>query len=154
MLTIHIPKYEDLWFRREMLADGATMAYNHAWGGTIPFPEEMWPEWYDEWILHTGRQRYYRYVRDAGSRFVGEIAYHRDAGRGIYIANVLIHAQYRGWGYGGDALALLCRAARENGLSALWDDIAIDNPAISLFLSHGFIEAYRTEDAVFLRKDL
>ena len=30
LLTIYEPKYEDLWFRQEMLADEATMAYNHA----------------------------------------------------------------------------------------------------------------------------
>ncbi len=35
MLTLYEPKYEDLWFRKMMLADEDTMSYNHAWGGTI-----------------------------------------------------------------------------------------------------------------------
>ena len=42
MLTLYEPKYEELWFRRRMLADAETMAYNHAWGGTVDFPEENW----------------------------------------------------------------------------------------------------------------
>ena len=50
MLTLYEPKYEDLWFRQMMLADEDTMAYNHAWGGTIPFGEDKWRGWYDCWI--------------------------------------------------------------------------------------------------------
>lgn len=42
MLTLYEPKYEDLWFRQMMLADEDTMSYNHAWGGTIPWPEDKW----------------------------------------------------------------------------------------------------------------
>ena len=41
-LSACTPKFEDLWFRQTMMADPETMAYNHAWGGTIPFPEEHW----------------------------------------------------------------------------------------------------------------
>lgn len=55
--------------------------YNHAWGGTIPFPEQEWNE-------------------------------------------------------------------------CLYDDIAIDNPAISLFLNSGFVEVYRTREYIMLKKDL
>ena len=33
-----------------MLADEETMSYNHAWGGTIPWPEDQWKDWYDCWI--------------------------------------------------------------------------------------------------------
>lgn len=47
MLTLYEPKYEDLWFRQMMLADEDTMSYNHAWGGTIPWPEDKWSGWYD-----------------------------------------------------------------------------------------------------------
>ena len=37
-LTLYTPTLEDLWFRQRMLEDPETMAYNHAWGGTIPWP--------------------------------------------------------------------------------------------------------------------
>ena len=45
MLSLYLPELKDLWFRQKLLADEATMAYNRAWGGTIPFPEENWAPW-------------------------------------------------------------------------------------------------------------
>ena len=51
-------------------------------------------------------------------------------------------------------MALLCSIAKNNGISVLYDDIAIDNPAIALFLKHGFVEEYRTEETIILKKEL
>ena len=154
MLTVYKPEYEDLWFRQKMMADEETMSYNHAWGGTIPFPEEDWKEWYDYWIINNEGQRYYRYLKDGASNYVGEIAYHYDSDINGYIANVIICSAFRGKGYGGRALDMLCNAAKENGITVLYDDIAIDNPAITMFLGHGFAEEYRTEEIVMLKKVL
>ncbi len=39
-MRLYMPEYKDLWFRQALMADAETMAYNRAWGGTIPFPEE------------------------------------------------------------------------------------------------------------------
>ena len=50
MIEQYKPELKDLWFRKKMLEDEETMTYNKAWGGTIPFPEEDWKEWYDHWI--------------------------------------------------------------------------------------------------------
>ena len=44
-ITLYTPSLEDLWFRQKMMADEETMAYNHAWGGTTPFPKEVWHGW-------------------------------------------------------------------------------------------------------------
>lgn len=154
MLTLYEPKYEDLWFRQMMLADEDTMSYNHAWGGTIPFGEDKWRGWYDCWIADPDGKRYYRYLKNEDGQFVGEIAYHYDAEMQQEIANVMIYAKYRKRGYGGEALDLLCSAAKSNGVSVLYDDIAIDNPAVSLFLKHGFVEESRTEEIVLLKKEL
>ena len=41
-----------------------------------------------------------------------------------------------------------------SGVTVLHDDIAADNPAIPLFLRHGFAEEYRTDEIVMLRKEL
>ena len=153
MLETVRPAMEDLWFRERLLADEETMSYNHAWGGTIPFPQENWKEWYDHWVLHHEGRRYYRYLKDEQG-FVGEIAYHYDPGYEGYMANVIIFSPYRGRGYGAQGLALLCSAAKENGVSVLYDDMAPDNPAISLFLKQGFREEYRTEDKIMLKKNL
>ena len=46
MLELVVPKLEDMWFREILLADEETMSYNHAWGGTIPFPKERWQEYF------------------------------------------------------------------------------------------------------------
>ena len=154
MLTLYEPKYEDLWFRQMMLADEDTMSYNHAWGETIPFGEDKWRGWYDCWIADPDGKRYYRYLKNEDGQFVGEIAYHYDAEMQQEIANVMIYAKYRRRGYGSEALDLLCSAAKSNGVSVLYDDIAIDNPAVSLFLKHGFVEESRTKEIILLKKEL
>lgn len=154
MLTVYEPEYRDLWFRRKMLEDEATMAYNHAWGGTIPFPEEKWRPWYDHWIVHPEGKRYYRYLMDQDGRFVGEIAYHYDAEYDGYVADVIVFSEFRNRGIGSEGLELLCTAARENGIECIYDDIACDNPAIHMFLGLGFVEENRTEDKIILKKEL
>ena len=150
-----LPTLADLRFRQQILSNPETMSYNHAWGGTIDWPEEKWPAWYDHWVLHPEGKRWYRYVMDSGSgEFVGEVAYHWDEDRAIWCADVIIAAQHRHKGYGRAALRLLCNAARDNGVDVLRDDIAIDNPAIRMFLAEGFVEEYRTAEIIMLRKTL
>lgn len=153
MLTMYEPKCEDLWFRRQMLADGETMSYNRAWGGTIPFPEEDWRDWHEHWLVRHEGRRFYRYLINEDGRFVGEIAWHLD-GENKAQADVIVHAKYRGRGYGKQGLALLCAAARESGLTELYDDIAADNQAIGMFLKSGFVEESRTELQILLKKIL
>ena len=57
MLSLYEPKLEDLWFRAELMGDPETMSYNHAQGGTLPFPKEKWSAWYHKWIVQHGGQR-------------------------------------------------------------------------------------------------
>ena len=154
MITPCTPSLDDLWFRQAMMADPETMSYNHAWGGTIQFPEDKWNDWYDYWIVNHENKRYYRYLKNQAGRYVGEIAYHYDDDCSIYMADVIVHASCRGMGYGGRGLDLLCAAAKKNGVTVLYDDIAIDNPAITLFLKHGFAEEYRTDEIIMLKKEL
>ena len=154
-MILYTPKKEDLWFRKLFMADEETMSYNHNWGGTIPFPEEQWQDWYDYWIANPEGERFYRYLKDESTgEFVGEIAYHYDEEEQKSIADVIVHAKYRGKGFGEQGLLLLCEAAKEQGIEVLYDNIAIDNPAIKLFLKAGFYEEYRTDEIIMLRKDL
>ena len=153
MLKAITPALEDMWFRESLMADEETMAYNHAWGGTIPFPKEDWAEWYDYWVINHEGKRYYRYLKDENG-FVGEIAYHYDSEYDGYVANIIIHSKYRGQGYGAQGLTLLCEAAKAAGITELYDDIAIDNTAIKLFLRQGFYECCRTEEIILLKKEL
>lgn len=153
MLKAITPALEDMWFRESLMADEETMAYNHAWGGTIPFPKEDWAEWYDYWVINHEGKRYYRYLKDENG-FVGEVAYHYDSEYDGYVANIIIHSKYRGQGYGAQGLTLLCEAAKAAGITELYDDIAIDNTAIKLFLKQGFYECCRTEEIILLKKEL
>lgn len=154
-MILYTPKLEDLWFRKQFMAEEETMSYNHHWGGTIPFPEENWPDWYDYWVANPEGKRFYRYLQEETSgEFIGEIAYHFDAEEQKYIADVIVHAKYRGKGFGEQGLRMLCKAAKERGVVVLYDNIAIDNSAIKLFLKCGFYEEYRTDEIIMLRKDL
>ena len=95
MLTLYEPKYEDLWFRQMMLEDEDTMSYNHAYGGTIPWPEDKWISWYNYWIDCHENKRYYRYLKNEDGQFVGEISYRYDTEIQHEIANVIIYSKYR-----------------------------------------------------------
>ena len=155
MIELYRPGLEDLGFRQSLLADRETMSYNDAWGGTIPFPEEDWPEWYRAWLEAPESIRYYRYLYDVAIRdYVGEIAYHYDERRRIHICDIIVPAGYRNRGYGTAGLQLLCEAARENGVLALYDDIAADNPSWKLFLKCGFEIESRNDEVVKVRKRL
>ena len=48
----------------------------------------------------------------------------------------------------------MCDDAKANGVEILYDDIAIDNPAIKLFLKVGFCEEYWTNEIIMLKKVL
>ena len=155
MLRLYKPTFDALWFRQELLSDPATMSYNNAWGGIIPFPRERWQAWYDVWLAGPGKERFYRYLSDIGTKhFVGEAAWHFDSARQRYLCDVIVHAKYRGRGYGAEGLSLLCKAAKENGIDTLYDDIAADNPAVQLFLDHGFSVHLRTDDIVTVKRVL
>jgi hypothetical protein len=45
-------------------------------------------------------------------------------------------------------------AAKNEKIPELYDNIAIDNPGIHLFLQCGFQETYRTDEIIMLRKIL
>jgi len=154
MLSLYKPKYDDLWFRQMILDDQETMSYNHAWGGTISFPKEKWLDWYNLWIIKHNNERYYRYLKNEDGQFVGEIAYHFDKDIRGYVASIIIYSPYRRKGYGKQALDLLCFVAKKNGIDVLYDDIAIDNFAIQLFLDNGFTEIHRTKEKIILKKEL
>ena len=152
MLKVVKPELEDLWFRESMMADIETMSYNDAWGGTIPFPKEDWEEWYTLWVRNSGQERYYRYLKnDANKVFVGEISYHFDKLRNIYICDVIIKAEFRKQGFGTQGIQLLCEAAKANGVEALYDNIAADNPSAHLFLKNDFSIEFQNDEILMVK---
>ncbi|MBQ8279320.1 MAG: GNAT family N-acetyltransferase [Roseburia sp.] len=154
-VILHKPLFDELDFRQMLLSDEDTMAYNHAYGGTIEFPTERWDKWYKKWIEDVSGKKFYRYIQETEqSQFVGEVAYYYDEENDKYICDVIIHNQYRGKGFGKEALLLLCEAAKRNGIDSLCDNIAIDNSSINLFFKAGFIEEFRTDEYVMVKKNL
>ncbi len=154
-LTLHRPALVELAFRQALLGDPDTMAYNHAWGGTIDFPGERWADWYARWVETPGTERFYRYLyAPEADAFVGEVAYHWDEELSEFLCDVIVPAACRGKGYGRRGLALLCDAARDNGITRLYDSIARDNPAVGLFLRSGFQVMRQTEQSFLVAKEL
>ena len=155
MLETYKPEVEDLRFREKFMNDEETMSYNHAWGGTIPFPESKWEAWHRTWVLCEDGSCFYHYLKDADTgEFVGEIAWHFDDEQQMWLADIIIASWHRGKGYGREGLKMLCDLAAEKGIDVLYDDIAADNPAAALFLENGFTEDFRTEELIYLKKDL
>jgi len=152
MLKLYKPEIKDLSFRQEMLSDEKTMSYNHAYGGVIIFGKDKWNIWANKWLNEDDNKHYYRYLINDKGNYVGEISYHLDDGR--YMCDVLIHSKYRHQGYGKEALNLLLRQAYKNGLKEIYDDIAIDNSAINLFLNNGFIEVNRNNECITVKSEL
>ena len=85
---------------------------------------------------------------------MGEAAYHYDSEMGLYLADIIISAKSRRQGFGKAGLILLCETAKKEKIPELYDNIAIDNPGITLFLQCGFLEDYRTEEIIMLKKKL
>lgn len=148
MIKLYKLNIDELWFKEKMMNDENIMSYNH---GTIAFPESKWDSWYQRWMRED--KHFYSYICDDDT-FVGEVAYCLDLEREIYITDVVVYAPYRGKGYGKQGLSLLCENAKNNGVMELYDDIAIDNPSINLFLKHGFKEVLRTDEYVLVKKKL
>lgn len=149
------PRLEELAFRQTLLADPDTMAYNHAYGGTIGFPRARWADWFARWVENGTGERFYRYLcREDTGEPVGEAAYYFDGELNGYICDVVVLARYRGRGFGRQGLELLCAAAKENGVDRLADNIAIDNPSAELFRRCGFRERLRNAEYILMEKVL
>ena len=154
MIQLVKPRLQDLSFRQALLSDAPTMAYNDRWGGVIDFPPDRWEGWYQRWVACPDK-RFYRFLYSPDENaFVGEIAWHFDEAYSRYLCDVIVKSCYRGKGYGREGLTLLLNAAKEQGLSLLCDNIAVDNPAISLFQRCGFTEAWRNDEIIMLEKQL
>lgn len=57
-------------------------------------------------------------------------------------------------GYSTERLGLLCRVEKENGITVLYDDIAVDNPSVNMFLNNGFIVDYQTAEIIMVKRAL
>lgn len=75
-IYLKTPSIEELNYRKELLSDPETMAYNNHFGGTIDFDESKWQTWFDKWIGDNNPDFFYAYIYDKSSNIpVGEAAY-------------------------------------------------------------------------------
>ena len=117
MTELYVPEREDLWFRRLLLGDPATMGYNrgcglesptyHNYTGCIDFPEEAWADWHARWV-GAEPARFYAYLRlrETGD-FLGEVNLFQTEGPGVYEMGIVLHSAQRGKGYSREGLRLL-----------------------------------------------
>lgn len=150
MLELYIPKLGDMWFVRQMQEDPATMAYNAGWDvsyegyhtdtGCIDLPESEWGETHARLVGHEP-ESFYAFVREkASGSFVGEVNFHYTPEEEWWDMGVLIHAPFRGLGYGHQALELLLQKAFVDcGISRLHNDFETTRDAgMAIHLAAGF----------------
>ena len=120
-LYLHVPAFDELWYRQKMLRDAETMGYNkgfdlsipsyHKQTGCIDFPEDEWQSWFDCFV---GQEpdRYYAYITCLEDKaFIGEVNVHKVKNAGYYDMGIVLEAKYRGQGYALEALRLLLEYA-------------------------------------------
>ena len=146
MLRLILPDRRCCAFRRAMMADPATMAYNAPWfppEGTIPFPEEEWNDFLQAW---QGREpeAFLGFLENEEGLLVGEVNWH-DYGQAM---GIVIKAEHRGRGSGREGLELLKQRAfahpeipyLENNFESARDH------ALALHLRAGFVPAGRDQN--------
>lgn len=158
-LYLHIPGFQELWYRQKLLKDPETMSYNKGYDiafngyeketGCIAFPEQEWADWY---ACFVGKepQRFYAYiVREADGTFMGEVNVRKDEAAFWYEMGIVLEAKYRGKGYGAEALRLLLKHAFEDmNADAVHNVFEAERiSAVGTHLSAGFTK-YRQENGM------
>ncbi|BCN32584.1 GNAT family N-acetyltransferase [Anaeromicropila herbilytica] len=123
---LHIPKYEELDYRKNLMLQPDTMEYNKGCNinhegydsvtGCIQFLDEDMSNWYQTWINQTSHPSNYYYayiVRKYDEVFLGEVNLHKNQKKDWYEMGVVIEAKYRGLGYSKEALRQLLEVAFE-----------------------------------------
>lgn len=156
-VELKIPEFEELDYRRKLLADRETMTYNIGYGkidgtGCIEFNESIWKDWYTQWVNNTP-ERYYAYIIKIDEDIpVGEVALRYVSEKNSYIVNIIVEARHRGNGFSEQALRLLIDIAfNELGADKVFDDFPKSRIASeSVFKKIGFKRV--SEDIIELTK--
>ena len=150
-LSLKIPGLKDMEYRRALLSQPDTMAYNrgrdlggaegyHPDTGCIDFPRDNWRWWRQVWLLNEPDFFSALLWDEESERFVGEVSYFYDGEARAHVAGILIEAGHRGRGLCAEGLRLLCeRAFAREEVAVLRCDIPVDNlPAIRGYARAGF----------------
>lgn len=155
-LRLHIPSYEELWYRQKIMQDPDTMSYNKGYDlhfsgydkltGCIAFPEEKWAGWYSHFIGQEPARFYAYIVRASDGQFIGEVNAHKSENDSWYEMGIVLEAKYRGKGYSSAALGLLLQHVFEkmNGEAVHNSFEEKRIAAVHAHLSAGFTEYRQT----------
>lgn len=149
-ICLHIPIYEELWYREKIMQDSDTMSYNRGYQlnmegydtetGCIAFSKKAWRDWYD-YFIGQEPERFYAYIaRREDGVFIGEVNLHRNPDALWYDMGIVLEAAFRGKGYAKQALRLLLQYAFENmAADAVHNDFEAGRiAAIRAHLAAGF----------------
>jgi Acetyltransferases, including N-acetylases of ribosomal proteins len=127
-VILKVPEFEELAYRKKLLADEETMAYNIGYGktngtGCIDFNENTWTDWFSRWVNNTPG-RYYAYIIKVDENIpVGEVALRYVNEKNAYCVNIIVEAKHRNNGLSEQALRLLADIAfSQLGADKLFDD--------------------------------
>ncbi|NLL44100.1 MAG: GNAT family N-acetyltransferase [Mollicutes bacterium] len=151
---IKTPKFEELDYRKKLLADEKTMEFNKYWGWIIDFKESKWSKWYKKWIENQDPNYFYAYLyRIKDNKPVGEISYYYDKNGDYYKISIIIEVKYRRKGYGEEGLKLLIEEAFKKDYSnEIGDNIGFHNKeAQQLFKKLGFKKVGKNKEFIFYR---
>lgn len=147
-IELYIPKTDDLWFRRDCMADPKTMSYNagydvgykgyHYDTGCIDFAEKDWANWSANKLLDPNF--FYAYIVDkTAGEFVGYVNFNKDAKSSIATIGIVIKDEFRGRGYMRPALKKLFEEGRKQGVKKFTDTVPENRVnALKVFYDLGF----------------
>ena len=119
-LYLHVPDTDEMWYRRRILMDEATMAYNRgreaAEGyspetGCVNFPQSKWQGFCDEFVDKEPEAFFAYIARRADLEFVGEV-WLKKQDEAMELS-IVVEDQYRRQGYAAEAMELLLQVAFE-----------------------------------------
>lgn len=157
-LHLQVPSFDELWYRKQLMEDPATMDYNRGYDlpfqgynpetGCMAFPESEWRSWYG-YFIGNEPERFYAYIAQDDGTFLGEVNVHRSDAQPWYEMGIVIEAKYRGQGYSLPALRLLLKYAFEVlRAPAVHNDFEETRAAaLRLHLAAGFT-FYRQENGI------
>ena len=162
-IKLYIPKENELYFAKTILADPATMAYNKGYDitfsgydketGTITLSDSYLEKWYDLYFTNPGKY-FYAYIYDQDLKiFVGDVNFHpsdndphsRDIG-------IVIKDEFRSQGYGKAGLKLLIdKAFSFDSIRALCNNFEKERAfSLKIHLDLGFKIVYESDGILYL----
>lgn len=120
-LYLHIPSFEELEYKRKIMAQPDTMSYNRGYElkcydynnetGCFDFKKEYWKDWYTTWISNEPK-RFYAYLSLVESgEFIGDVCFHYQKSSNSHCIGIVLEAKHRGKGYCAEGLIRLAEKA-------------------------------------------